>query len=92
MYMNEELKPLGMELNLMERLANTWYISVLRNDTKVDVLLEDLTLEELTTLWNRGFSDDKKNEDAMRMILLWYAIDKLKAHQQFLTTEGYVRV
>lgn len=89
--MENELKPLGLEMRMMERLGQIWAVKVNRNNVDVEILLENLTVEELMYVWGNEFKNNE-NEDSLKFAMLWYALDKLKAHQQFLETEGYVRV
>jgi len=88
----EYLKPLGLEENLMGRLASNWTVTVDRNGNDVPILLENLTVSELQDWWNIGISENEQDEQAAKLCALVYALDKLKAHMQFLTTEGYIQV
>lgn len=89
--METELKPLGLKTDMMSRLAQNWTIKIDRNGEMVNELLENLTVAEMMYVWGNEFKDDE-NEDSLKFAMLWYALDKLKAHQEFLEVEGYVRV
>jgi len=94
MNQNEEeyLKPIGLEENLMSRLSNSWYVTVDRDSKETKVSIENLSVEELKEWWDGNIAKDEKDEDLVKFIAISYALDRVRAYQQFLEVEGYVHV
>ena len=95
--MNDKLKAefisgISKDEPLFKRLSNSWYVEVVREGETLNVLLETLTPKEQLDWWDSVASDKKDDYELIQALALVYALDKLKAHQEFLTVEGYVRV
>ena len=95
--MNDKLKAefisgISKDEPLFKRLSNSWYVEVVREGETLNVLLETLTPQELLHWWNSVTSGKKDDYELIKALALLYALDKLKAHQEFLEIEKYVMV